>query len=116
MVRFHGSSMKKGIDHPAKGPRYINDISTLDRAIHELRKGLVKAGPVDQWQERLARVVKGMNAIPHSHLMGSAPKYVDDNEVLEFALRKEAALDLPHNDNIIRNRENKLETAGAFRT
>ena len=70
---------------------------------------------MDRWQERLARVVRGMNASPHEHLMGSAPKDVDGNEVLDFALRKKAALDLQHNDKIIRDREKKLETTGAFR-
>ena len=70
---------------------------------------------MDHWEERLTRVVRGMNASPHEHLMGSAPKDVDGNEVLDFALRKKAALDLQHNDKIIREREKRLETAGAFR-
>lgn len=76
---------------------------------------LVKGGPVDRWQERLARVVKGMDASPHEHIMGSAPKDVDGSEVSDFALRKKAAFDLQHNDNMIRDRENMLETAGALR-
>ena len=98
-----------------KDPRDLNAISTSDRAIQELRKGLVKGGAMDKWQERLARVVKGMNTSPHSHLMGSAPKDVDDNKALTFALTQKAALDLVHNDKIIRARDKKLETAGAFR-
>ena len=85
---------EKGIYHQMKDPRDLNAISTLDRAIQELRKGLAKGGAMDKWQERLARVVKGMNASPHSHLMGSAPKDVDDNKVLTFALTKKAAFDL----------------------
>ena len=106
---------EKGIYHQMKDPRDLNAISTLDRAIQELRKGLAKGGAMDKWQERLARVVKGMNASPHSHLMGSAPKDVDDNKVLTFALTQKAALDLVHNDKIIRARDKKLETTGAFR-
>lgn len=31
---------EKGIDHQVTDPRYINGISTLDRAIQELREGL----------------------------------------------------------------------------
>lgn len=36
---------------------------------------------------------------------GVCSQIVDDNEVLDFALRKRAALDLQHNDRLIRDRE-----------
>ena len=76
----------------------------------------MKGGSVNTWQERLAQVVRGMNASPHPHLRGAAPKYVTpENKVLDFALTKQAALDLQHNDDVIRQRERRLQSAGAYR-
>ena len=107
---------EKGILHQTKDPRDLNAIATLDKAIQELRKGLAKGGDMERWHERLTRVVRGMNASPHPHLMGSAPKDVNgENKVLEFGLSKKAAFDLQHNDDIIRARDKKLEAAGAYR-
>ena len=58
----------------------------------------------------------GPDASPHPHLMGSAPEDVNGtNKVLEFGLTKKAALDLQHNDEIIRERDKRLQSAGAFR-
>ena len=50
------------------------------------------------------------------HLRGAAPKDVtSEKKVLEFALTKQAALDLQHNDKAIRDRESRLKESGAFR-
>ena len=76
----------------------------------------MKGGAVDTWHERLARVVRGMNASPHPHLKGAAPKDVTpENKVLDFALTKQAALDLQHNDEVVTQREKRLGSAGVYR-
>ena len=64
----------------------------------------------------MARVVRGMNASPHPHLMGAAPEDVtEENKVLEFGLTKKAALDRQHNDEVVREREKRLESGASGR-
>ena len=107
---------EKGIVHQVKDPRDVNAIATLDRAIQTLKKALMKTGSTNSWHERLTRVVAAQNALPHDALFGAAPKDVKtSNEVLDFALTKKAALDLQHNDDVVRAREKKLTDAGAYR-
>ena len=56
-----------------------------------------------------------MNKTPHSHLMESAPNDVEGNDVLTFALQKEAAQDMAENNENIDKRKAALERTGAFR-
>ena len=99
---------EKGIVHQVKDPRDLNAIATLDRAIQSLKKAQMKTGTPNSWHERLTRVVAAQNSLPHDALYGAAPKDVKpSNAVLDFALTKKAALDLQHNDRVVRAREKK---------
>ena len=101
------------IHHRVKEPQDKNAIATLDNAIGRMKKALL-IGPGD-WPGRVRTVVNGMNKTPHSHLMESAPNDVEGNDVLTFALQKEAAQDMAENNENIDRRKAALERTGAFR-
>ena len=101
------------IRHRVKEPQDKNAIATLDNAIGRMKKALLITG--GDWSGRVRTVVNGMNKTPHSHLMESAPNDVEGNDVLTFALQKEAAQDMAENNENIDKRKAALERTGAFR-
>ena len=67
------------------------------------------------WADALAKVVRGQNAAPTTHLSGSAPNDVKDNDVLQFRLKEQGADDRDHNVEINEKRAAQLKRDGAFR-
>lgn len=110
---FPGLLAEKNIAHQVKLPQDRNGIATLDRAIQSLKVALAsEKGP---WTETLAKVVRGQNADPTSHLYGSTPDSVAGNNVLQFRLKEQAADDRDHNTDINDKRAAQLKRDGAYR-
>ena len=55
------------------------------------------------WASQLDKVVAGLNQTGTQPLMDSAPDDVEDNEILQFAARKQTALDMESNRQITRD-------------
>ena len=91
-----------GITHRLKVGK--NDLATLDRKIGMIKEALFKYTAdkdTADWASRVAKVVAGINQTPTEPLMGSAPDYVeDDGGILEFALRRQGAVDMQQNEKI----------------
>jgi len=115
---FRDFLAEKHIEHSVKDQRAHNAIATLDRAIQSLKQALFKrmeAKDTRSWAELLPAAVKGLNAAPHTHLMGEAPKDVEDNAALRFELKKEAVKDTQGNQAKAEARAATLKANGGFR-
>ena len=84
-----------GIEYFQKRKEDINAIATIDTAIGNLKKALVrttrKAGTND-WASKLQQVTKGQNNSPmEDYLEGQAPADVSTNEDLTDVLKEKNA-------------------------
>ena len=110
----------KGIDPRQKDKDDINAIATIDTAIGDLKKALVrdtrKAGTND-WASRLQKVTKGQNALPNEgdYLDGIAPNQVADDDEIRAKLREKNAEYRQLNTERSDKRASKLQQAGQFR-
>ena len=97
----------------------INAIATLDTAIGNLKKALVrdtrKVG-TNNWASRLEKVTRGQNNLPNEeYLEGIEPSKVKDSEDLMSHLRTTNQKFSEHNRKMSERRAAKLEEAGGFR-
>ena len=109
----------KGIISFQKRPEDKNAIATLDVAIGQLKKQLVRDTRrlgTNDWASRLQKVTDGKNQNPiEDYLEGQAPAGVKENKDLIFSLKKKNALYADFNQARIKKRAKALEEAGQFR-
>ena len=94
------------------------DIATLDNNIARLKEAMFRDAANQNspnWASRLDKVVAGINNTPTQPLMDSAPNDVEDNDILQFARKKQGSIDMETNRQLTRDRVNKLVDKGAFR-
>ena len=111
----------KGIEVYTKRKEDINAIATIDTAIGQLKKSLVrdtrKVG-TDDWASRLDKVVKGHNNTPNDeYLEGNTPAQVilGDDPSLMRRLKEKNAQYSEHNHQRAEKRAERINEAGQFR-
>eukprot|EP00969_Alexandrium_andersonii_P073138 3226916-Alexandrium_andersonii.AAC.1 len=107
-----------GVAHRVKRPEHTNALAVVDAVIRRLketlRQDMVEEG-TQNWVKFLPRAVRAHNSNSHEHLMDSAPADVKGNEVLQYALKKQAGQDAMANSKQHADRVEALRKAGAFR-
>ena len=116
---FKQTLQGKGIEVYTKRKEDINAISTIDTAIAQVKKALVrdtrKVG-TDDWASRLEKVMRGQNHNPiDDYLEGVPPAKVSTNSDLIRLLKDKNARYSEHNHTRVEKRAQKLEDAGQFR-
>jgi hypothetical protein len=116
---FKQTLRAKGVEVYQKRKEDINAIATLDTAIGQLKKALVrdtrKAG-TDDWASRLEKVTQGQNNNPiDDYLEGVPPAKVSTNPDLIRLLKDKNARYSEYNHSRVEKRGQKLEDAGQFR-
>ena len=109
---------EKNILHMVKGTDEANASAPIDRVIGTLKRSIFRRVVADEdkdWAASLQKTVDGYNATMHSSLQGRTPEEVEDDPELQFALRRANSKALAHNADMIRHRDEKLTTKGAFR-
>ena len=109
----------EGISVYTKDPQDINAIATIDTAIGNFKKALVRDTRrlgTDDWASRIDKVTKGQNQTPNDeYLKGAAPADVSsDPDLIRYLQRKNAEF-ADYNQERIEARKGKLEEAGKFR-
>ena len=109
----------KGIEVYTKRKEDINGIATIDTAIGQLKKALVrdtrKVG-TDDWASRLEKVTQGQNNNPiDDYLEGVPPAKVSTSPDLIGLLKDKNAQYSEYNHRRVEKRSQKLEDAGQFR-
>jgi len=109
----------KGIEFSQKRKEDINAIATIDTAIGQLKKALVrdtrKVG-TDDWASRLEKVTQGQNNNPiDDYLEGVPPAKVGTSPDLIRLLKDKNARYSEYNSRRVEKRANKLEETGQFR-
>ena len=110
---------REGIETHTKDRYEPNVISTLDVAIGNLKKALVRVARkqrTDDWASILAKVVQGQNRLPNdSYLEGKTPASVA-NDAEQIAHLKEKNIGfIKQNEELRQIRQEKLDDAGSFR-
>ena len=108
-----------GIQSHQKRKEDINAIATIDTAIGNLKKALVrdtrKVG-TDDWASRLQKVTQGQNNNPiEEYLEGVPPANVSTNPDLIELLREKNAQYSAFNQKRIEKRSQKIQETGQFR-
>ena len=102
-----------------KDPQDINAFATIDTAIGNFKKALVRDARrlgADDWAIRLDKVTKGQNQSPNDeYLEGDAPADVSGNPDLIRYLQRKNARFSDYNQERIQARKGKLEEAGKQR-
>ena len=116
---FQAALQRKGIEVSQKRKEDINAIATLDTAIGQLKKALVrdtrKIG-TDDWASRLEKVTQGQNNNPiEEYLEGMPPSNVKNNPELVRVLKEKNASYSDLNHNRMEKRAQRLEDTGQFR-
>ena len=116
---FERALKARGIEVNQKRKEDINAIATLDTAIGQLKKALVrdtrKVG-TDDWASRLEKVTQGQNNNPiDEYLEGFAPAQVSRKPDLIRRLKEKNARYSDFNHQRIEKRGQKLEETGQFR-
>jgi len=116
---FEQALKAEGIEVYTKRKEDINAISTIDTAIGQLKKALVrdirKVG-TDDWASRLEKVTRGQNNNPiDDYLEGVPPAKVSTNSDLISLLKDKNARYSEYNHKRVEKRGQKLEDAGQFR-
>ena len=115
---FEQALKAEGIEVYTKRKEDINAISTIDTAIGQLKKALVrdtrKVG-TDDWASRLQKVTQGQNNNPiDEYLEGVPPAKVSTNPDLINLLKDKNARYADYNQRRIEKRGQKIENAGQF--
>ena len=116
---FEQALKAKGIEVFQKRKEDINAIATIDTAIGQLKKALVrdtrKVG-TDDWASRLEKVTQGQNNNPiDDYLEGVPPAKVSTNSDLIRLLKDKNARYSEYNHKRVEKRGHHLEDAGQFR-
>jgi hypothetical protein len=116
---FEQALKAKGIEVYTKRKEDINAIATIDTAIGQLKKALVrdtrKVG-TDDWASRLEKVTQGQNNNPiDEYLEGVAPAKVSTSPDLIELLKDRNARYSEYNHKRVEKRGRKIEDAGQFR-
>ena len=121
-LEFTGPFLKlldeKNILHVIKDTEDPNTLAPIDRVIGTLKRSIFRrvVGDEDKdWAANLHKTVDGYNATIHSSLQGRPPDDVEDDQELQFSLRRANSEAMVHNANVIRHRDAKLTEKGAFR-
>ena len=94
------------------------DLAILDRAIGTLRATLSRRTAEDntEWWEELDAAVRSINASEHPALFMHEPREVKDDKDLTFDLRYHNAEMATENEEAAKQRGERLQAKGAFRT
>ena len=116
---FEQALKAKGIEVFQKRKEDINGIATLDTAVGQLKKALVrdtrKMG-TDDWASRLEKVTQGQNNNPiDEYLEGTAPAQVSASPGLIRLLKDKNARYADYNHQRVEKRGQRLEETGKFR-
>ena len=108
---------QKDIVHRVKIRFDPNTLAVVDRVIQNLKKRLAEslAESPGEWADRLPEVVRQYNDTGHETLHGEPPNEVMSNKTLQFMLTQDNARKLKHNQELLEERREQLEDAGAFR-
>jgi len=109
---------EKNILHIVKDTEDPNTLAPIDRVIGILKRSIFRRVVADEdkdWAANLQKTVDGYNETMHSSLQGRSPEEVQDDPELQFALRRANSEAMMHNANVIKARDNKLLSKGAFR-
>lgn len=113
---FRAVLARHNIVHRIKVGR--EDLAVIDRRIQLLKQGLFRDTAHRQtggWASRVDKAARALNNFGTEPMMGSDPNDVEQQPILEFARRKQGALDMETNRQLVRDRTNKLVDHGAFR-
>ena len=111
---FKNLCNRYSIEHIIKAPNDFHVIATLDRAIGVLKK-IIQRIQITQggnWLTILDRAVNAYNNTENGTTKAE-PKSVTDDEA--FKMKQKAAVDLAHNTQLIRKRQDKLTNEGSYR-
>ena len=111
---FKNLCQRYSIEHIIKDSRDAHAIATLDRAIGVLKKNIqrIQLNQGGNWLTILDRAVEAYNNTENSTTKAE-PNSVTDDEA--FKMKQKAAIDLAHNTNLIRKRQEKLRNEGSYR-
>ena len=112
---FRGLMLRYKIEHVIKDPKDYQALAVTDRAIGILKRMLKRRQEAKggTWLTNLEATIRAYNNSDHSGI-GTEPSQMTDDYI--FSLRKEAAEDLAENTKLIQKRQEKLQSAGAYRT
>lgn len=104
--------------HIVKDREDANASAPIDRVIGTLKRAIFRRVVADEdkdWAASLQKTVDGYNATIHSNLQGRPPEEVEDDQELQFALRRANSEAMAHNALVMQHRDEKLQSKGAFR-
>ena len=112
---FRGLMLRYKIEHVIKDPKDYQALAITDRAIGIVKRMLKRRQEAKggSWLNNLDATIHAYNNSDHGGI-GTEPSQLTDDRI--FSLKKEAAEDLVENTKIIQKRQEKLESAGAYRT
>ena len=106
---------EKHILHIVKDREDANASAPIDRVIGTLKRAIFRRVVADEdkdWAANLQKTVDGYNATIHSK---RPPEEVEDDQELQFALRRANSEAMAHNALVMQHRDANLEKKGAFR-
>ena len=93
----------------------VNTLAVVDAAISKLKRIISGYNSVS-WNESLKKATRVFNESPNqNYLMGSAPDDYEKSPALQYELSKQSGLDVKHNNDKFKDRQEKLIQKGAFR-
>ena len=112
---FRDLMLRYKIEHVIKDPKDYQALAITDRAIGIVKRMLKRRQEAKggSWLNNLDATIRAYNNSDHGGI-GTEPSQLTDDHI--FSLKKEAAEDLVENTKIIQKRQEKLESAGAYRT
>ena len=108
----------KNVGHITRDPRQSIALAVVDSAIRSLKIMMplnMTARRTGSWASVLQKSVASYNNRPHESLMDTKPKYVDNNNTLEYDLEAKSGKDIKANHGQHDDRVDKLKEEGAFR-
>ena len=114
---FQEEAAKKGIIVQTKEKEDINGIAVNDAAMKNIKEIMFRMLAKDNttsWINFLSAATSAYNKTPHGTTYG-APEDVADESIVKFRLLQDNAEKLKRNSKQLKQRQEKLEAAGAFR-
>ena len=116
---FQERAKTKGIVVQTKEPEDINGVAVNDAAMKNVKEIMFRMMAQEEttsWINFLDRATKAYNKTPHGTTYGEAPEDVKDESIVKFRLLQDNAEKLKRNSKQLKQRQEKLEASGGFRT
>jgi len=112
--KFKALVASKNIEHVIKDTKDYQALATLDRAGGVVKKMLQRRQDAKggSWLDNLDAVIKACNSTDHGGI-DAEPGDIDDDKI--FSLKKQAAIALQENTELLEKRRQKLEKEGTYR-